>query len=112
MNEERGLYLGTEIDEKWWRRYTKDKLFARGNGKYWYDDKAFYFLRDLTEEPITIPLKNIIEFKIGRWHGGRWCCGYPVLKIIWLKDGLRLSSGFLISKEIDDVEKTISRIQR
>jgi len=34
MNERNGLYLGTEIDEKWWQRYTEGKFMLRGNGKY------------------------------------------------------------------------------
>ena len=107
INKRTGLYLGTEIDEKWWERYTKDKLLMRGNGSYWHDNNAFYFLRYLTKTPITIPLRYIRAFKIGRWHSGRWCYGYPILKIIWLKDGLRLSSGFLISKNEDDVKQII-----
>ncbi|MBI4846252.1 MAG: hypothetical protein HY810_07255 [Candidatus Omnitrophica bacterium] len=111
INEKTGLYLGTEIDEKWWKRYTKNKLLARGNGKYWYDDKAFYFLRYLTTEPITISLKDIKEFKFGNWHSGRWCFEYPILKIIWLKDGLKLSSGFLISKNNADIEKIITELK-
>jgi hypothetical protein len=82
IKEKTGLYLGTEIDKKWWKRYTKDKLFARGNGKYWHDNQAFYFLRYLTREPITIPFRNIKEFKIGNWHSGKWLFGNPVLKII------------------------------
>jgi len=60
---------------------------------------------------IAIPLKNIIEFKIGKWHSGRWCFGYPILKIIWLKDNLRLSSGFLLLKNNSDVEKIISELK-
>lgn len=110
INEKTGLYLGTEIDEKWWKRYRKDTLLVRGNGKYWDDDKAFYFLRYLTEEPIVIPFKNIIEFKIGKWHSGKWCFGHPILKIVWLKDGLKLSSGFLMSKKNDDIKKIISEL--
>lgn len=111
VNEKTGLYLGTEIDEKWWKRYTKDGLLARGNGKYRYDDEAFYFLRHYTREPIAIPLKSIAEFKVGTWHSGKWCFGYPILKIIWSKDGLKLSSGFLISKTNTDVEKIISELR-
>jgi hypothetical protein len=42
MDKNKGLYLGTEIDQKWWRRYTKEGLFLRGNGEYWYDDKGLY----------------------------------------------------------------------
>ena len=111
VNEKTGLYLGTEINEKWWKRYTKDRLLARGNGKYWYDDESFYFLRYLTKEPISILFKNIKEFKTGKWHSGKWCFGYPVLKIIWLKDRLKLSSGFLISKNNDDIKKIISELK-
>jgi len=111
INEKTGLYLGAEIDGKWWKRYTKDKLLARGNGKYWHDNECFYFLRYLTKEPITIPLKNITEFKIGKWHSGKWCFGYPVLKIVWLKDELKLSSGFLISKNNDDIKKITSELK-
>ena len=111
INEKTGLYLGTEINEKWWKRYKKDKMFARGNGEYWYDNESFYFLRYLTKKPIKIPLKSITEFKIGKWHSGKWCLGYPILKIIWIKDGLKLSSGFLLSKNIDDIEKIISELK-
>lgn len=35
-NTQIGHYLGTEIDEKWWRRYRKNKFLARGNGEYLY----------------------------------------------------------------------------
>ena len=111
INGKTGLYLGTEIDEKWWKRYTEDKLWIRGNGQYWYDDDAFYFLRYLTKEPVTIPMKDILEFKTGKWHAGRWCFGYPVLKIIWLKDGINLSSGFLISKDNADIRNIISELK-
>lgn len=111
LKEKIGLYLGTEIDEKWWKRYTKDELLARGNGKYWYDSEAFYFLRYLTKQPITIPLKNITKFKTGKWHSGRWCFGYPVLKIIWTKEQLKLSSGFIMSKNRNDIEKIISELK-
>ncbi len=112
IKEKTGLYLGTEIDEKWWKRYTKDKLLARGNGKYWYDDQAFHFLRYLTKEPISIPFKFIKEFKIGKWHSGKWCFGYPVLKIIWFKNDLKLCSGFLISQNNDELVNFISELQK
>ena len=110
-NKKTGLYLGTDIDEKWWKRYTKDKLLARGNGKYWYDDDSFYFLRYLTKEPIAISFNKMKELKTGKWHSGRWCFGYTVIKIIWLKDGLELSSGFLISKNKDDIVDFISELK-
>ena len=110
--EKTGHYLGTEIDEKWWKRYKKSPFFARGNGTYHYDDKAFYFLKYLTNEPLSIPLNRIVDFKIGKWHAGRWGAGMPVLKIIWENDDLRLSSGFLLSKNREDIEKIIAELKR
>jgi len=111
-NEKAGLYLGTEIEEKWWKRYKKDKLFARGNGKYWIDDQAFYFLRYFTKVPITIPFKNIIECKTGKWHSGKWGFGYPILKILWLKEDVTLSSGFLIHKNNEKIMDFIATLEK
>ncbi len=111
MKEKTGLYLGTEIDETWWKRYMKDGLLARGNGKYWFDDKAFYFHRYLTKEPLSIPWANVVEYKIGNWHAGKWCMGLPILKILWNKDGLSLSSGFLLTRNLDDMNKLISDLK-
>ncbi len=110
--EKIGLYLGTEIEEKWWKRYKKDKFSARGNGNYWNDDQAFYFLKYFTKEPITIPFKNIIEFKTGKWHAGKWCFGYPILKIIWLKEDVKLSSGFLILKNNEKIMDFIATLEQ
>lgn len=67
-----GHYLGTEIDEKWWRQIT--------------------------------------GFKTGRWHGGKWGAGRPVLKILWTREGQRLSSGFLISNDASDIERLITAL--
>jgi hypothetical protein len=30
MDKRRGRYLGTEMDEKWWKRYAQEGWFARG----------------------------------------------------------------------------------
>jgi hypothetical protein len=98
-----GLYLGTEIvGRKVWKRYLKDKLFARGNGKYWFDDSGFYFLRYLTSTPICIPFRDVLEIQLGTKHAGRWAMGNLIVKIIWEKDNLILSSGFLVSKKRED----------
>lgn len=94
----KGLYLGTEIDEKWWRRYFHNNFFMRGNGKYRFDDKAFYFHRFLTKEPIIIPFNKIIEMREGKWHSGKWALNLSVLKIIWIENKTKLSSGFVITK--------------
>lgn len=103
-SRQKGHYFGTEIDEKWWKRYKKSKMFARGTGEFWYDEEAFYFLRYLTKEPISIAYKDIRELKTGKWHAGQWGAGRTVLKLVWTADGQRLSSGFSVSKDQETVE--------
>lgn len=98
MDRRRGHYLGTEIDEKWWKRYRRNKFFARGTGQYWMDEEGFCFRRTLTKRPICVPFGQIDRIKLGNWHAGRWCAGLTVLKILWQKDGQRLSSGFVVSR--------------
>ncbi len=99
----KGAYIGTEIDEIWWKRYKQDKMFARGNGKFWFDDKGIYFHRYLTKTPMFIPFNLMQEFKISTWHAGRWSMGIPILKIVWRKNFMLLSSGFIVSKDRNDV---------
>ena len=108
----RGPYLGTVIDDKWWKRYKKNKLFARGNGKYWYDGDSFYFLRYLTKQPIHIPLSRIVRFEIGKSHAGRWLFRQNVLKLIWEKDGRLLSSGFIVAKDRQETEAVMGALKR
>lgn len=100
----KGYYLGTEIEETWWRRYTADRFLARGLGEYWLDDSRFYFHRHLIESPIVIPLDALAAVKIGKWHSGHWAAGADVVKVIWLEDGLRLSSGFVLVDEMETDE--------
>ena len=85
IHEIEGNYFGTEIDEKWWKRYSKNKLLTRGNGLFWCDTQSIHFLRYLTKEPISIPLANVIEFKTGKWHAGRWGGNNKLLKVVWKK---------------------------
>jgi hypothetical protein len=110
-NRRKGHYLGTEIGEKWWRRYRKNKFFARGNGEYWLDDTSLYFRRYLTRHPIEIPFAKVIEVKIGKSHAGRWLLRSPVLKLIWQTDGLRLSSGFIVSRSGEATEAVSESIR-
>lgn len=111
-NRRKGHYLGTEIDEKWWKRYRKDKFFARGNGEYWFDDTAYYFRRYLTKQPIEIPFSRVIEVKIGKTHAGRWLLASRVLKLIWEKDGIKLSSGFIVSRNQQETEAVMADLKR
>jgi hypothetical protein len=103
MERRKGHYLGTEIDGKWWRRYRGEGFFARGNGEWWFDDEFFYFRRYLTKQALRIPRKRIINIHTGNWHAGRWAGGMNILKIMWDQGNLRLSSGFVVSREQKDI---------
>jgi hypothetical protein len=112
MDRKRGHYLGTEIDERWWHRYTRDGLLARGMGEYWYDDQAFYFLRHLSRVPVVIPFVKMEGLKVGTWHAGRWAWGRPIVKLLWIHRGRSLSSGFVLSASMPEVEQLIEDLRR
>jgi len=111
-NRRKGHYLGTEINEKWWKRFKKNKFFARGNGEYWIDDTALYFRRYLIKNPIVIPFAEIIEMKFGKSHAGRWLLGSQVLKLNWEKDDMKLSSGFIFSRNQQETEAVMADFKR
>jgi hypothetical protein len=109
----KGLYLGTEVvGKRWFKRYLKDTLFARGNGVYWFGDDGFYFLRYLTRDPIYILFSDIVGTELGTKHAGRWAMGNLIVKIIWRKDELTLSSGFLVSKKGEDAGVLRAELER
>jgi hypothetical protein len=110
---EKGLYLGTEVvGKRWFKRYLKDKLFARGNGVYWFGDDGFYFLRYLTRGPICIAFSDVMGIELGTKHAGRWTMGNLIVKIIWRKDELTLSSGFLVSRKGEDAGVLRAELER
>ena len=106
---ESGHYFGTEIDGKWWKRYKKQHMFARGKGFYWHDDEAFYFRRLLTKTPMAIPFAQVTGFVTGKWHAGQWAGGRKVLKIEWENDGQRLSSGFTVAGDPEALASALKR---
>lgn len=110
MDRRQGRYLGTEIDEKWWKRYTAEGLFARGKGEYWYDDEAFYFLRYLTQDPLTILFAEVSDLKVGTWHCGRWVWGKPIVKFLWNHQGKSLSSGFILAYDKAETQRLVGEI--
>jgi hypothetical protein len=111
MHKRVGAYLGTEIDETWWKRYRKNGFFARGNGEYCFKDDGLYFRRYLTKKPIAIPYSGIEKIQLGKWHAGQWRMGKPILKIVWVKDGLRLSSGFVVSRSLEETRNLKAELE-
>jgi hypothetical protein len=107
-----GHYLGTEIDEKWWKRYRKNKFLARGKGEYWIKQETLYFHRYLTKQPIEISFAKLADVKIGKSHAGQWLLRSPVLKLIWENDGMKLSSGFIFSRNKEETEALMAEFKR
>ncbi len=101
-----GHYLGTEINGKWWRRYSRDGLLARGIGEFWCDDTAIFFRRHLTKDPIVISFSDFTDIKVGKWHSGRWSPA-PILKITWKKDDTSLCSGFVLSSDRNKTDELV-----
>lgn len=104
-----GHYLGTEIEG---RRYRRDRLFARGNGRYWFDEDHLCFRRYLTRQPIVIPLARVQRVEIGTWHAGRWAAGIPIVKLVWLHEDHTLVSGFLLAKDRSAVDSIVDDLGR
>jgi hypothetical protein len=111
MNKAKGLYAGTEVEEKWWRPYLRDGFFMQGLSEYWLSDEAFCFRRYLTRTPLCIPWRSVVEIKTGTWHAGQWFLGYPVIKLVWRKDGRRLSSGFVVGDK-NTARNLMARLRR
>ncbi len=105
MEKNKGHYLGTEINEKWWKLYKKNNFFMRGNGNYWYDETGFYFARYWPKEPMFIPFEKVVDIKLKKWHAGRWAMGNLIVAIVWMEDDLKLSSGFIVSRHKEDASR-------
>ena len=111
MEKRTGLYFGTEIDQKWWRRYFEEGFFIRGNGEYWFDEKGFYFQRYLTRKPLFIPFEKGYDLMLGAWHSGRWNYGLPIVKILWNHQGILLSSGFRLSFNKGETNRIVAELK-
>ncbi len=107
----RGHYMGTEIDEVWYRRYRHGGFFARGTGEYWFEGRELYFRRYLTKEPLVIPLDRVKAVKLGSWHAGQWAMGRRAIKLVWDLDGRTVSSGFILARRRGEAEKLAETIR-
>ena len=105
MDKARGHYLGTEIDEKWYKRYRQDGFFMRGNGEWWFEEEGLFFRRYLTKQPLVVPFRHIKQVKLGSWHAGKWVIAKRVIKLVWEKDGQTLSSGFILTRNKENTER-------
>jgi len=108
-----GGYIGTEIDEKWWRRYKENGFFMRGNGEGELTENGLSFRRYLTKEPLIIPYQNITAITFGKWHAGKWLAGKPVLKLHWRanEDTQNLCTGFYFTLPEDQLQRLAETIK-
>jgi hypothetical protein len=105
-----GSYLGTELNERWWRRYLENGFFARGAGEYWFDQDALCFQRFLTSSPLRIPYSCIRGTEVGTWHAGTWRLGVPIVKVAWEQHGQHLSSGIAVSRDLNSTQAFIEEL--
>ena len=92
-----GRYLGTIVDGKWWKRYWKSGLFARGSGEWWLEGRTLCFRRLLSREPIRIDLDRVLVIETGTWHASKWAGGRSVVKLTWKQEDRRLTAGFVLT---------------
>ncbi|MBW2701628.1 MAG: hypothetical protein JRF33_12500 [Deltaproteobacteria bacterium] len=97
--KKKGNYFGTEIDRKWWKRFRKDGLFARGNGDFWMDEEGIRFHRKMTKTPFLLTWAELSGAELGRWHAGRWGGRRPLLKLDFERDGKILCAGFYLAAD-------------
>ena len=107
---DRGNYYGTEIDGRWWQRYRSTGFFARGNGRFWMDERGLHFHKALAGAPLTILWDEISAVWLGTWHCGRWGLGRPLLKVGFARDGRNLTAGFQLSGDRQGMDQLVGDI--
>ena len=111
IQKRRGQYLGTEVDHKWWQRYSREGFFTPGIGEYWIKDGSLFFQRQAQQQPIVLPLANIVEIKICPYNKRTRIKGEPIIKLVWEKDGKWLSSAFVLSGVIDETSNVLGLLR-
>jgi hypothetical protein len=86
-------------------------MLARGLGEYWIDDDSLCFRRYLTRNPIRVPLRRVVAVERGKWHAGRWVGGERAIKLVWERDGIQLSSGFVLTRTAAEAETRASELR-
>ena len=111
IQKRRGQYLGTEVDHKWWQRYSKEGFFTPGIGEYWIKDGSLFFQHRTRQKPISLPLQEIVEIVLCPCSRRSRDSRNPVLKLTWKKDGKWLSSGFILSGIVDETSGLLTRLR-
>ena len=107
IRKKSGHYLGTRIEHKWWRRYTEEGFMTRGNGEYWIADGSLFFQHRARQDPIHLPLCDIVEVALSPCKERAPNIGRPVVHLTWKKDGRWLSSGFILSSSAEETSNLL-----
>jgi len=107
----KGYYYGTTIGSSFWRGYKNDNLFMRGDGELWLTRDVLYFRRYFTLDPIKIPTRAITKIRVSHSHAGKFTLA-PIVKIHWVKAEQELVSGFLISKDNNELLLWFRKFQK
>jgi hypothetical protein len=111
IRKNRGQYLGTEIDHKWWRRYSKGGFSTRGIGEYWIKDGSLHFQHRTRQQPIRLPIKDIVEIILCPCKKRTRIGQTPVIKLVWKKDDTWLTSGFAISGSLEETSGLLNNLR-
>jgi hypothetical protein len=109
IHKKSGQYMGTRIDHKWWRRYSKGGFFTRGIGEYWIKDGFLFFQQHTRQKPIHLPLNNLAQIKVCPCKGKTG--GLPVIKLVWEKEGHWLSSSFVLSGIMEKSDNLLASLR-
>lgn len=52
-----------------------------------------------------------MALKTGKWHAGQWGAGRQIVKVIWKRNGVSLSSGFTIAANRNEMEDIVNELQ-
>ena len=106
-----GQYLGTEIDHNWWQRYSKDGFFTRGSGEYWIEDGFLFFQHQVRQEPIKMPLQDIVEVILYPCNRRAKIGVIQVIELVWQKDGKWLCSSFVLSGDPEEISCLLASLR-
>ncbi len=94
MQTKVGLYVGTEVEGRWWRRYTGG---ASLRGATAACGRTGGPSRYLTADALHSTWSLVHSIQSGAFHSGRWAWGLPIIKVHWKANDESLSFGFMVA---------------
>jgi len=111
IQKKRAQYLGTRIAHKWWRRYCQGGFFIHGIGEYWIKDGSLFFKHRTRQEPISLPIRDIVGIILCSRKRRIWGDVVPVIKLVWRKDNVWLSSDFAFPGNSNETNHMVASLR-